>query len=102
MSCFASPGWKPESTARGATTSEAREGRPTVVLVGTLDTKGHEYAFLRDRIREQGVEVLLIDAGILGEPLAGPDVTRQEVAAAAGADALALADAHDRAAAIAS
>jgi uncharacterized protein (UPF0261 family) len=35
----------------------------TVVLVGTLDTKGLEYAFLRDRVREQGVDVVLIDAG---------------------------------------
>ena len=50
---------------------------PTVVLVGTLDTKGREYAYLRDRLREQGVDVLLVDAGIVGEPLAAPDVTRR-------------------------
>ena len=80
--------------------SEARERRPTVVLVGTLDTKGHEYAFVRDRIRARGVEVVLVDAGILHEPLTEPDVTRQEVAAAAGADVQALADAGDRSAAI--
>ena len=73
---------------------------PTVVLLGTLDTKGHEYAFLRDRVREHGVDVLLVDAGILGEPLAVPDVTRQEVAAAAGADVQALAGADDRGAAV--
>ena len=73
---------------------------PTVVLVGTLDTKGKEYAFLRDRVREHGVDVLLVDAGILGKPLAEPDVTRQEVAAAAGADVQALADAGDRGAAV--
>ncbi len=81
-------------------TSEARERNPTVVLVGTLDTKGHEYAFVRDRIRAHGVDVLLVDAGILGEPLTEPDVTRQEVAAAAGADVQVLADAGDRGAAI--
>ena len=73
---------------------------PTVVLVGTLDTKGKEYAYLRDRLRERGIDVLLIDAGILDEPLTEPDVTRQEVAAAAGADVYALDDARDRAAAI--
>jgi uncharacterized protein (UPF0261 family) len=73
---------------------------PTVVLVGTLDTKGKEYAYLRDRIRERGVAVLLVDAGILGEPLTDPDVTRQEVASAAGEDVEALADARDRSAAI--
>jgi uncharacterized protein (UPF0261 family) len=44
--------------------------------------------------------VVLVDAGILGEPLTEPDVTRQEVAAAAGADVQALADAGDRGAAI--
>jgi uncharacterized protein (UPF0261 family) len=76
------------------------ERSPTVLLVGTLDTKGKEYAYLRDRIRERGVEVLLIDAGILGEPLTEPDVTRQEVAAAGGADVGALAQARDRSAAI--
>ena len=44
--------------------TKARERRPTVVLVGTLDTKGKEYAYLRDRIRERGVEALLVDAGM--------------------------------------
>ncbi len=73
---------------------------PTVVLVGTLDTKGEEYAFLADRIREHGVDVVLVDAGIVGEPLATPDVTRQEVATAVGADVQALADAGDRGAAV--
>ena len=72
----------------------------TVVLVGTLDTKGKEYAFLRDRIREHGVDVILVDAGIVGEPLVEPDVTRDEVAAAAGADVAALAAADDRGAAV--
>ncbi len=94
------PGTSPSHAGKGATTIEAREGRPTVVLVGTLDTKGHEYAFVRDRIRARGVDVVLVDAGILGEPLTEPDVTRQEVAAAAGADVQALADAGDRSAAI--
>jgi uncharacterized protein (UPF0261 family) len=81
-------------------TDQEPQRRPTVVLVGTLDTKGREYAFLRDRIRARDVDVLLVDAGILSEPLTKPDVTRQEVAAAAGADVQALADAGDRSAAI--
>jgi uncharacterized protein (UPF0261 family) len=75
-------------------------GRRTVVLVGTLDTKGREYAFLADRVREHGVDVVLVDAGILGEPLAAPDVTREEVAEAAGADVGALARAGDRGTAV--
>ena len=73
---------------------------PTVVLLGTLDTKGLEYAFLRDRVREHGVDVLLVDAGIMGKPLAEPDIGREEVAAAAGADVDELAAAGDRGAAI--
>jgi uncharacterized protein (UPF0261 family) len=68
----------------------------TVVLLGTLDTKGDEYSFLRSLLDGHGVETILIDAGVLGEPRAAPDVTRQEVARAAGADAGALADAGDR------
>jgi uncharacterized protein (UPF0261 family) len=72
----------------------------TVVLLGTLDTKGLEYAFLRDRVRERGVDVVLVDVGILGEPLTTPDVRREEVADAAGADLPALAAAGDRGAAI--
>ena len=73
---------------------------PTVVLLGTLDTKGHEYAYLADRVREQGVDCLLVDAGVF-EPQVEPDVSRQEVAAAAGADVDALAAAGDRGEAVA-
>jgi uncharacterized protein (UPF0261 family) len=51
----------------------------TVVLLGTLDTKGHEYAFLRERLREHGVDVLVVDAGV-GEPVGiEPDVPRTEL-----------------------
>jgi uncharacterized protein (UPF0261 family) len=73
---------------------------PTVVLLGTLDTKGIEYAFLRDRLRERGVDVLVVDAGI-NEPVGlEPDVSRQEVARAAGADVDQLAAGGDRGAAV--
>ena len=68
---------------------------PTIVLAGTLDTKGHEYAYLRDRVREHGVDVLLVDVGVY-DPQVEPDVSRHEVAEAAGADADELAAAGDR------
>ena len=55
----------------------------TVVLLGTLDTKGPEYAFLRDRVVEAGCEVILVDAGVLSDPSPG-DIGPTEVAAAAG------------------
>ena len=33
---------------------------PVVVLVGTLDTKGHELEYMRDRVREAGAEVVMV------------------------------------------
>ncbi len=57
---------------------------PNVVLVGTLDTKGPEYAFVRDRLRAAGVLVTVVDVGVLGEPGFLPDVTAAQVAEAAG------------------
>jgi uncharacterized protein (UPF0261 family) len=72
----------------------------TVVLIGTLDTKGREYAYLADRVREHGCDVVMVDAGILGEPSMEPNVSRHEVARAAGADVEKLAAAGDRGAAV--
>src|SRR3954454_11789259 len=71
--------------------------RPTVVLVGTLDTKGEEYAFLRDRLRAAGVGTLLVDVGTQGPPPTAADVPREKVPAAGGFD---LADLTDRGAAV--
>jgi len=72
----------------------------TVVLLGTLDTKGIEYGYVRSRVQAEGCEVILVDAGVLDTPLAQPDITRDEVAKAAGADLQALVAAHDRGSAI--
>ncbi len=56
-----------------------------ILLIGTLDTKGPEIAYVRDRIRALGAQALVLDSGILGEPVdIVPDVTRAEVARAAG------------------
>lgn len=59
---------------------------PNVVLIGTLDTKGEEYAWVRDRLRETGVGTTLIDVGVLSEPIVKSDVSREEVAHAAGSN----------------
>jgi len=58
----------------------------TVVMVGALDTKGKEFAFVKDLIERQGLETLVVDFGVLGEPAFEPDVGRDEVATAAGGD----------------
>lgn len=67
----------------------------TVVLLGTLDTKGIEYDYLCKHIQSAGGDVILIDAGIKGTPLAHPDISRDEVAQAVGANVGQLAIAGD-------
>jgi uncharacterized protein (UPF0261 family) len=66
-----------------------------------LDTKGVEYGWLRDRLAAAGVDVVLVDTGILGPPRTAPDITREEVARAAGADLTALRAQGDRGVAVA-
>jgi uncharacterized protein (UPF0261 family) len=73
------------------------DGSKTVLLVGTLDTKGAEYAYLRERLRLHGVDVILADAGVNDPVGAEPDL---HVAAETGADPRALAEAGDRGAAV--
>lgn len=68
-----------------------------VVIVGTLDTKGPEIAYLRDRIQNLGLGTIVVDSGILGEPLGiTPDVTRAEVAEFGGTTIEALRNAGSR------
>jgi uncharacterized protein (UPF0261 family) len=59
---------------------------PVVCLAGTLDTKGTEYAFVRDRLLDAGVDVLVVDCGVLGDPYFAPTIACSEVAARAGID----------------
>ena len=58
----------------------------TVLLVGALDTKGVEYAFVRDLIEAAGLQTVVVDFGVMGQPAFEPDVGRAEVAAAGGGD----------------
>lgn len=72
----------------------------TILLVGTLDTKGTEFAFVRDLIVERGHQTIVMDAGISAEPLFSPDIPATAVAEAGGATLTALREAQDRGAAI--
>jgi len=74
---------------------------PTIAILGTMDTKGVEHGFVADLIKERGHGVLIIDVGTMGEPRLKPEVTRAEVAAAAGVDFRALAAKQDRGQAVA-
>lgn len=61
-----------------------------------MDTKGEEFSFVADRIRERGHQVFVVDVGTLGAPKLKPDLTREEVARAAGVDFTAMAARQDR------
>ncbi len=57
----------------------------TIAVLATLDTKGPEAAYLRDRLRDRGLEALVVDCGILGEPLdIVADVSADDVARHSG------------------
>jgi len=71
-----------------------------VVLIGTLDTKGLEFRFVRDLLNRLGLDTLVIDAGVLQPPAFDPDIPRDQVYAAAGISADALRRAGDRGKAI--
>jgi uncharacterized protein (UPF0261 family) len=73
---------------------------PGIALIGTLDTKGEEIAYVRDRLAALGARPVVVDSGILGEPGCAADVTREEVARAAGHELGAVRAAGSRGAAV--
>ena len=55
-----------------------------VVIVGALDTKGQEFKFVKDLIEKEGLDTLVVDFGVMGEPGFEPDINREEVAMKGG------------------
>lgn len=73
-----------------------------VVIIGTLDTKGPEIAYLRDRLRALGLRTTVVDSGILGEPLGiVPDIDHGTAATYASTTIEALQNAGSRGRAVA-
>ena len=68
----------------------------TVCIVGTMDTKGVEFSFIKSQIESTGVSTCVINTGILGEPQLTPDVSADEIAQAGGSSLQALRDEGDR------
>jgi uncharacterized protein (UPF0261 family) len=68
----------------------------TIAVLGTLDTKGHEHAYVAEIIRSRGHQTLLIDTGSAEPPQVKPDVSREEVAAANGVDLAGILERKDR------
>lgn len=73
---------------------------PRIALIGTLDTKGEEIAYVRERLAGLGVRPVVIDSGILGEPGTSADITREDVAREAGYDLEQIQSAGSRGAAV--
>ena len=68
----------------------------TICLVGTFDTKGLEFQFLKNQIESAGVSTLAINAGILGEPSLKPDISAEDLASASGTSLAKLRQEADR------
>jgi len=68
----------------------------TVVILGTMDTKGEEFAYVKRLIEGHGLDTLVVDAGVLEEPKLMPDVSRAEVAQAGGRSIEELVEKKDR------
>jgi uncharacterized protein (UPF0261 family) len=68
----------------------------SVLLIGTLDTKGAEFRFVRDLLAGAGIGTLVLDAGVLEPPRFAPDISRDEVYAAAGTTLAEVKKAGDR------
>jgi len=67
-----------------------------VVIVGTLDTKGEEISFTRDVIESQGIDVHVVDVGVMDDPEFEPETTASKVAEAAGTTLEGLRETGDR------
>ena len=73
----------------------------TIALMGALDTKGMEYAFVKKQIETHGLQTLVIDVGVLEPPRLEPDISREEVARADGVALDDLVNRRDRGGAVA-
>lgn len=71
-----------------------------VVLIGTLDTKAIEFQFVRDLLKQAAIPTIFIDAGVMEPPHFKPDISREDVFAAAGTSLEAVRQAGDRGRAI--
>src|SRR3989337_334117 len=74
--------------------------KKTIAILGALDTKGQEYAFLKAEIEKRGCRTLVVNVGVIGDPLFTPDVRSDEVAEAGGVPLADLIAQRDRGQAI--
>jgi uncharacterized protein (UPF0261 family) len=70
--------------------------KKTIAIVGALDTKGQEFAFLKAEIEKRGCATLVVNTGVLGEAAFEPNVSREQVAQAGGSNLSQLVKRKDR------
>jgi len=58
----------------------------TVIVIGTLDTKGPELAYLQDQVIASGCQALLMDVGVHNQSETAADINAGEVARTIGED----------------
>ncbi|MCL4264371.1 MAG: Tm-1-like ATP-binding domain-containing protein [Anaerolineae bacterium] len=73
----------------------------TIAVIGALDTKGAEFAFVKAEIERRGYRALMINTGIMGEPAFVPDIAAEVVAQAGGRSLADLRKEGDRGTAVA-
>lgn len=56
----------------------------SILVIGTLDTKGDQVEYIKRAIEGRGQKVVLLDIGVLGQAMCKPDITNRQVAHAAG------------------
>lgn len=72
-----------------------------ILLIGALDTKGTEYRYVADKLRDRGLDVLVADIGVMGEPQGlQPDISAASIASDAGSSLDQLRASGDRGAAM--
>lgn len=74
--------------------------KKTALLILTLDTKAEEALFLKKALEQQGLNVLIMDVGVFPSSSAVGDITREEVATAAGEEIEKLIQTKDKGMAI--
>ncbi|HLE28246.1 MAG TPA: Tm-1-like ATP-binding domain-containing protein [Anaerolineales bacterium] len=72
----------------------------TIAVIGALDTKGPEFAFVKAEIERRGHRALVVNTAVVGAPTFEPDIPAERVAEAGGASLAALRAQADRGAAM--
>jgi len=67
----------------------------TIAIVGTLDTKHKEFAFIEDLIESYGFETLMIHSGVFESGI-DADISNEMIANAVGEDITSIAEERDR------